>query len=194
MNLTQPREPTDPRSQQTRQALFEAFVALVLSRNYDEISISDIIAKAGVSRSTFYRHYRNKDHILAGSMDGILSVLAATATGTGRREDLDFILSHLWDNRQLGRVILRGPPYRTVAGALTQMIEQKLAAGKPDGQSLRVNARLRAVQLSEGVLGTIRAWIDGRIRCSLEDLSTYFETLGFAPSQRTVTKKATTST
>ena len=51
---------TDP----TDQRLTRALISLVESRSLDEVSIKDILREAGVSRSTFYRRYRDKYDLL----------------------------------------------------------------------------------------------------------------------------------
>ena len=60
---------TDRRIERTREALEGAFIRLIFEgRRYDRITIADLIARAGVGRSTFYEHYRNKDELLAATI------------------------------------------------------------------------------------------------------------------------------
>jgi AcrR family transcriptional regulator len=170
------QEPVDPRVQQTRAALFQAFASLVLNRTYDAITVADIIQTAGVSRSTFYQHYRNKDDILAESMGGLLSVLAEAACGRGNLEKLEFVLNHLWENRQMARIILSGPPYREVTRSLTDLIEQRLGSAETEPVQNRASLHLEATQLAEGQFGTIRAWLRGDVRCRTSELAVKFTT------------------
>lgn len=160
----------DQRVRQTRQALFQAFAALVLERPYEDIGVTDIIKQAGVSRSTFYQHYRNKDDILTGSMSGMFAVLADAACGQGEASAMQDILTHWWDNRAVGRVILNGPAYRRLARALTGMVQQRLKQTS-SGQEERAGCDPRAVQLAEGQLATIRAWLCGEIICRPGELA-----------------------
>ncbi len=46
--------------------IYQALVELMDKKPYDQITVTDIVKKAGVSRMTFYRHYRDKDDILIG--------------------------------------------------------------------------------------------------------------------------------
>jgi AcrR family transcriptional regulator len=51
---------TDRRTARTRQALEDAFVALLREKHYDAIAIHEITDRANVGRSTFYLHYPSK--------------------------------------------------------------------------------------------------------------------------------------
>jgi len=44
--------------------LKEAFIALVLERGYDQVSVEDITSRADVARATFYAHYARKEDLL----------------------------------------------------------------------------------------------------------------------------------
>lgn len=57
----------DRRVRRTRDALHRALIELMMERAYDRISVSDVIARADIGRSTFYTHYRDKDDLLVVS-------------------------------------------------------------------------------------------------------------------------------
>jgi AcrR family transcriptional regulator len=65
-----------PRSPVNRR-LAEAAVALFDERGYDETTVDDIAARAGVSRSTFFRYYRSKDHVIFPDHDALLAKVKA---------------------------------------------------------------------------------------------------------------------
>ncbi len=48
----------------TRKKLADALVALCEEKNYYDISIQELCARAGFYRSTFYRYYETKDQLL----------------------------------------------------------------------------------------------------------------------------------
>lgn len=149
--------------------LFQAFASLVLERPYDDITVNDIIGRAGISRSTFYQHYKNKDDILADSMSGMFATLANAACGNGDASALNSILEHFWDNRNFGRVILNGPAYRRLVQELSTMIEAGLKNGTDvPGQP---TLRLKAIQHAEGQLALIRAWLSNSVSCTTRELA-----------------------
>lgn len=54
----------DKRVQRSKQDFTIALFDLLEAKKYDQISIKDIIEKAGYSRGTFYSHYNHKDDLL----------------------------------------------------------------------------------------------------------------------------------
>ena len=48
----------------TRESIQEALYLLMKKNNYEDITITQIIKKSGVSRSAFYRNYKSKEDII----------------------------------------------------------------------------------------------------------------------------------
>lgn len=56
----------------TRNYIFEAFYELLLKHTFDEISVSDICTKAGVSRMSFYRNFKSKEDLASKATERIM--------------------------------------------------------------------------------------------------------------------------
>lgn len=69
----------DRRVVRTREALYDALVGLIRERDYDAITVADILERADVGRSTFYAHFTGKDDLLAHSLDRLKTLLASVA-------------------------------------------------------------------------------------------------------------------
>lgn len=54
----------DRRKRKTREAIFNAFVALLAKKDFSQITVGEIIEKADVGRATFYAHFETKDFLM----------------------------------------------------------------------------------------------------------------------------------
>ena len=63
---------TDRRTQRTREQLQKALIDLIREREYDDITIQDIVVRANLGRTTFYLHYNNKDELFMSCHEAIL--------------------------------------------------------------------------------------------------------------------------
>ena len=76
----------------TREAIRDALYLLMKKKSFHEIKITEIIERAGVSRSAFYRNFKTKEEILYDTLDelsrvaheGMSQSLPGNWTGTFR--------------------------------------------------------------------------------------------------------------
>lgn len=54
----------DRRQKKTREAIFAAFTDLLSSKDFNQITVGEIIDRADVGRATFYSHFETKDFLL----------------------------------------------------------------------------------------------------------------------------------
>ena len=54
----------DRRQRKTREAIFNAFTELLSKKDFNQITVSEIIDGADVGRATFYSHFETKDFLL----------------------------------------------------------------------------------------------------------------------------------
>ena len=101
----------DRRARRSRQAIFSAFEGLLAEKRFGQITVSDIIERADVGRSTFYAHFETKDDLLRATCDELFHHVFedhpvaeeshdfSEATDTFRSM-LTHILYHLRDDRE----------------------------------------------------------------------------------------------
>src|SRR5215470_4028230 len=70
------RRKPDERSQRTRARLGSAFVALIQEKSIDAVTVQDVLDRAGVGRSTFYLHYRDKNDLLLSQLEVFLETMS----------------------------------------------------------------------------------------------------------------------
>ena len=54
----------DRRQRKTREAIFRAFISLLSKKDFEHITVREIIDCADVGRATFYAHFETKDFLL----------------------------------------------------------------------------------------------------------------------------------
>ena len=54
----------DRRQRKTREAIFSAFTDLLSKKEFNQITVGEIIEKADIGRATFYAHFETKDFLL----------------------------------------------------------------------------------------------------------------------------------
>ncbi len=73
----------DRRVRRTRGLLHEALFGLIGEKDYDRISVSEILERANIGRSTFYMHFRDKDDLFASAIQEKLESMRAADPASG---------------------------------------------------------------------------------------------------------------
>ncbi|HEM5254581.1 TPA: TetR/AcrR family transcriptional regulator [Streptococcus suis] len=68
---------TDNRKERTRQAILEAMVICLESQGFNDITTTHLAQTAGISRSSFYTHYKDKYELIDSYQQGLFHKLEA---------------------------------------------------------------------------------------------------------------------
>ena len=52
------------------ESITQAMAAMIVDRRFEDISITELVRRAGVSRNSFYRNFRDKDDVLRRYIEG----------------------------------------------------------------------------------------------------------------------------
>lgn len=148
--------PDDRRVRRTRTALLSALRQLLGEKRYQAITVTEILDRADVGRSTFYAHFTDKDALLLSAVDHIAAELES-AVRDGDRATLRPLFRHAAEHADLYRVLGRGPGAQLFLRRLTAVVARHLAEpADGDGATGRLGARFRAA----GVVGVLTWWLD----------------------------------
>lgn len=151
-------KPGSDRSSRTRSWIVAAFNRLVLGRRYDSLSVGDVSRRAGVGRSTFYEHFRDKDDVLRQALEPVFVHLADAAVGAGDVHRVRWVLDHIAENRARAKAMLDGPARGQIERALTELILARLA--KPPSGDDGAMRGLNAARLAGSQVAVLRAWLE----------------------------------
>ena len=165
-----PHSRPDRRRERSRQALLDAFIVLVLSKPYEEITPQMIARSAGLARSTLYAHFSGKAAILAASLAGPLSILADTVGPEDNGPRLTALLEHFWMHRSRARTTIAGGLRHRAVALLAQLILKRLRS-YPARTATGLPAKLAAIQLAEALFAPVVAWLQGEAKCETGELA-----------------------
>lgn len=158
----------DPRPERTRDALRGALIALTMERRYAEIRLDDVLRVAGIGRSTFYEHFRDKDALLISCMEPALACLSALPFDADGLRGATLWLEHVWAMRGRAGALFQGVALRRFRRALILRMASRIAlAGTP----LHLPQPLAACALADTVLSPVLAWIRGEAWCPADQLA-----------------------
>ncbi|HEX9837960.1 MAG TPA: TetR/AcrR family transcriptional regulator [Anaerolineales bacterium] len=172
----------DRRSQRTRHLLSEALVDLIREKGYNTITVSDIIDRANVGRSTFYAHYRDKDDLLAGELDRVIDVLDRHIPHESREENLFFpslgLFQHVGEEYELYKALVWSSGvdllFKHVQKSLSQRIEQSL---QESGRKFDIPVQILANFVAGSFLTQLKWWLENKMIYSPEQMDEIFKKL-----------------
>lgn len=172
----------DRRSQRTRQLLSEALVELIREKSYSAITVSDIIERANVGRSTFYVHYRDKDDLLVGELDRVVDVLSQHIPHDTLSRDSLFpslgLFRHIGEQQDLYKALIWGPGadllFKHEQKSLSEKIEQGL---KESGKEFNTPLPILANFIAGSFLTLLKWWLDNKMTYSPEQMDEIFRKL-----------------
>jgi AcrR family transcriptional regulator len=74
----------DRRQRKTREAIFRGFTELLATKDFNQITVGQIIAAADVGRATFYAHFETKDLLLKEFCEELFCHIFDAEMGDGR--------------------------------------------------------------------------------------------------------------
>ena len=108
----------DKRKEKSISAIYNAFSKLIRMKDYDDITIQNLLDEASISRSTFYSHYKTKDELLLSISNHLFEHVFSKTLQEEKTHDfskdlildyrhlIEHIFYHVRDERELFEGIL----------------------------------------------------------------------------------------
>jgi AcrR family transcriptional regulator len=180
-----PGRAPDRRVARTQRALGEALVELMLARDYDDISVQQVLDRARVGRATFYAHFRGKRDLLLSDAERFWGMLEAHflahAGGTTRVAPVAELFAHVADverfQRALERAGLQATVYDLLGAHLARLIERRLGELRPEVGGAGLSRAAVSRLLAAALLEMLRWWLDRADRPGPREMDAQFHAI-----------------
>ncbi|MEO3809282.1 TetR/AcrR family transcriptional regulator [Sphaerisporangium sp. B11E5] len=157
----------DRRVRRTRQAIQRALVELILEKGYDAVTVTDVIDRADIGRSTFYAHYTSKQEVLFGNLDRFTEFLRAESEASpGKLFAFSLpMFQHIQEQRTLLRALIGrrsgSPVVAHSEKVLAGIVRGELLAYLPDGGHPPRPLDLMVTGIVGAFMALVREWVEG---------------------------------
>ncbi len=178
----------DRRVRRTRDRLGDALVELLVQKPFDEITVQEVLDRGGVSRSTFYTHFRDKNDLFLSNADEFLEGMATALSRFGDKSErvapVQELFAHIAQVRAFYNALVESGKIRDVwelgREHFGRGIEQRLAE-IPRARNI---PRDRRAALGHGFGGSLFAllswWIQHGMVPSPEEMDKLFHQMVWA--------------
>jgi AcrR family transcriptional regulator len=176
----------DLRARRTRKWLQAALIELMKEKAFADVQITELTARAEVSRAAFYLHFRSKEELLLSHVDVIFDEFHAEvsreiARGRVDRNQFSILLFQYWEHyaETLRLVIQAGNPdillerLKVYVGVMLKELAAKTRrpARDPRLQELMVG------YVAGGAYMLLTAWVTQKMPFSAEQMGLMFDAL-----------------
>jgi AcrR family transcriptional regulator len=182
----------DRRIRRTRGHLRDALIQLILEQGYDNITIQEITDTADLSRATFYLHYKDKDELLAISLEEMFDELVDSVKDLLLRRKLELqddnppslpVFEHVAEYADLYRSLLGDRGVSSVINRtlsyIARIAEQQFRMLIKEGQEddLPIPIEIAARHLAGALFSMVSWWLENDMPHTPEEMAQMFHVL-----------------
>ena len=177
----------DRRQRKTRQAIFTVFTELLKTKQFNNITVGEIIERADIGRATFYAHFETKDYLLKELCEELFCHLLDAARGEEKHRHIfncdapDGVFLHLFrhiaknDNQILELLSSENNQLflRYFKAQLLELVENQFEVLKKD----KYNTLPREFVISHiasTFVETVKWWAGNNCQLSPQEITAYF--------------------
>ena len=176
---------TDRRVLRTRDTLGDALVELIREKPFDEITVQEILDRAGVGRSTFYAHYRDKDDLFLSDVEDFFELFSTALTrggaGVKRLAPVAELFSHVSDAREFYVALVASGKVNDVLelgqGFFARSIEERLRLAGVVAESAQLAAQAHA--LAGSLFALLNWWLDHGMKAEPKEMDALFHRMAW---------------
>lgn len=173
----------DRRIVRTRDTLGDALVELMQEKTFDEITVQEVLDRAGVGRSTFYAHYRDKDDLFLSDVEDFFGLMSTLLTRRGvsveRVAPVGELFAHIAEAHEFYAALVASGKVKDVLelgqGFFARSIEERLIMAHVAMEPMQLKAYAHA--LAGSLFALLSWWIDHRMAESPEAMDVLFHSM-----------------
>lgn len=156
----------------TKRKLSKSLISLLTSKSITEIDVSELCEKAGINRTTFYKHYASLYHLLdeliVQFFKRIETLFLSLSSGENTTSKVAYLLKYLKQNREFVTIIMNNNSFSSISERLIQLnficnlINTNIQYRKND----YVNEDYYVDFIISGWIAAIRRWVNEN--CNLD--------------------------
>ncbi len=152
----------------TRESIQTALIYLMNKKDIKDITVTELVNKAGVSRAAFYRNYNNTRDVLFDFSKNVLELFSASLRNVDYANNLyewyKFLFKQLKNNSKIMNLLLKADI--DFSGYLIKTIEYTDSFDE-----------YRLLALGEGIFGIIKKWFNTGMRETPNEMAKLCEEL-----------------
>jgi AcrR family transcriptional regulator len=170
----------DKRILRTRDTLGDALVDLMHEKPFDDITVQEVLDRAGVGRSTFYTHYRDKDDLFLSDVEDFFELFSTYLTRRGaspkRLAPVAEFFGHISDAREFLKAVNAAGKLNDVLalgrGFFARSIEGRLRLAGVVMEPMQLTAQAHA--LAGSMFALLDWWIDHGMKPDSKEMDVLF--------------------
>ena len=175
-------KPLDLRIQKTYKALIDAFLQLLQTKRFENITINELCELAMVRRATFYKHFADKYEFFTFFVQWIQNEFRnrfahkeQDRNGVSPYIDIiRFALDFLDENETLVHSVMESNAFPLLLDLISEQIildvKERLQTDQNNGKELLLSPELMAFSYTGALLNILRWWIGHKNQMSKEEI------------------------
>ncbi len=148
----------------TKDSIQEALVYLLSKKDINDISVTEIVNKAGVSRTAYYRNYQSKEDILKDFSMNVFNLIFSQLDREDFAKDpknwYRFIFTQIKNNARIVKLVVKARLYTA---------EEFLP--KSDLTMLSINEQYQIFAMESALVNLIQKWVEEDFVLSVEEMT-----------------------
>ncbi len=181
-----PSARTDRRVLRTRDTLGDALIELMHEKPFDDITVQEVLDRAGVGRSTFYAHYRDKNDLFLSDVEDFFKMFSTTLTRNGaspqRLAPVMELFSHLAEVKDFYLAMVAAGKVNDVQalgrGFFARSFEERLRRTGVATEPAELAAKAHA--LSGSLFALLDWWIDKGMKADPKEMDALFHRMAWS--------------